>query len=344
MQSTLAELAEATCTQCIGDGNAIINNVSTLEKAGVGDIGFLANSKYRSQLKNTRASAVIVSSKDAELSPCDVLVSSNPYLTYAQISNILNPSVRTERGIHNAAIIDPSSKIATTASIGANTVIGRNVRIAANVVIGPNCVIESDVVIGASTRIIASVTVLHGSIIGSGCVLHPGSVVGSDGFGLANDAGQWERVPQLGKVILGDNVDVGANTTIDRGSLDDTVIGDGVKLDNQIQIAHNVVLGEHIAMAACAGVAGSTTIGAYSTVAGAGVVLGHLELAERVNVSSMSMVTHSIRDSGTYTGGVPAMPHGQWQKNIARLKQLDKMVKRVKALENELNQLKSEKI
>ncbi len=333
---TLAELAEVAGATLDGDGDCLITAVDTLQDAGPDRISFYANRRYRHDLAQTRAAAVILRPEDRANCPVQALLSDNPYLAYARIAARLSPVQRPAPGIHPSAEVDSSARVAVTASVGANSVVEAGAVIAAGVFIGPNCVVGRDVTIGCDTRLIASVTLCHGTEIGARCVLQPGVVVGSDGFGLANDAGTWVRVPQLGRVRIGNDVDVGANTTIDRGAIRDTVIADGVKLDNLIQVAHNVEVGAHTAMAACTGISGSTKIGSHCTLAGAVGVVGHVEIADGVHVSGMSMVSRSIRERGTYSGGIPAMPHEEWRRNFARLRQLDDMARRLRALEAQL--------
>jgi UDP-3-O-[3-hydroxymyristoyl] glucosamine N-acyltransferase len=318
-----------------GDGDCVIAGVDTLQDAGRDKISFYANRRYRRELAATHAAAVILRAEDRSQCPCHALVADNPYLAYARVATHLSASVAPPAGIHPSAVVDPAARVAASASVGPNSVVEAGAVIADGVVVGPLCLIGRDVVVGRDSRLIASVTLCHGTQLGERCVLQPGVVVGSDGFGLANDAGTWERVPQLGRVRIGNDVDIGANTTIDRGAIRDTVIADGVKLDNLIQVAHNVQIGAHTAMAGCTGISGSTKIGSHCTLAGAVGVVGHVEIADGVHVSGMSMVSRSIREPGTYTGSIPAMPHDEWRRNFARLKQLDDMARRLRALEAE---------
>jgi UDP-3-O-[3-hydroxymyristoyl] glucosamine N-acyltransferase len=330
---TLAELAEIAGGEVHGDAACRIDGVDTLQNAGPGAIAFLANRKYLKHLAHTRASAVILRREDLPGSPINALVHANPYLAYARVAARLRPADRPAPGIHPSAAVDPSAVVDSTASVGANAVIEAGAVIEAEAVVGPLCFVGRDARVGRGSRLVASVTLCNGSVLGQRCVLHPGVVVGSDGFGLADDGGRWVKVPQLGRAVLGDDVEVGANTTIDRGAIRDTVIHDGVKLDNLIQLAHNVEVGAHTAMAACTGVSGSTRIGRNCTLAGSVGVVGHVDIADGVHVSGMSMVSRSISEPGVYTGSIPAMPHEEWRRNFARLRQLDDMARRLRRLE-----------
>lgn len=337
---TLAELADRSGATLHGDGACTITGVASLESAYEGQISFLTSTQYRKYLTTTKASAVILRAED--LSACDTnaLVSDNPYLAYARIGACFAPPLEAVPGIHPRASVDASAQIAASAQVDAGVVIGPRTVIGEGSIIGPNCVLGEQVRVGNSSRLVASVVLCDGISIGNDCILHPGAVVGSDGFGLANDAGVWVKVPQIGSVVIEDDVEIGANTTIDRGAIHDTVIRRGVKLDNQIQIAHNVEVGEHSAIAACTGIAGSAKIGRHCTLAGAVGVVGHIETADHVHLSGMTMLSRSIREPGVYSSGIPAMPHKQWQKNLARIKQLDTMAKRISALEKQLAQHK----
>jgi UDP-3-O-[3-hydroxymyristoyl] glucosamine N-acyltransferase len=333
---TLAELARRSGAELRGDGNRVISGVESLNRAGPGQISFFNNARYRRYLADTRASAVILRPEDAGDCPCDALITDNPYLAWARVTACFAPEVPRQPGIHSTAVVDAHAEIHDSASVAAGCVIAEGSRIAADVRLGPNCVIGRNVTIGSGTHLVASVTILDDVNIGEDCLIHPGAVIGSDGFGLANDHGRWEKVAQLGGVTIGSNVEIGANTTIDRGAIHDTVIADGVKLDNQIQVAHNVEIGENTAIAACTGISGSTRIGAGCTLAGGVGVVGHIELADGVHVSGASVVSRSLKEPGVYTGGVLAMPHKTWQKNIARIRQLDDMARRLRKLEKAL--------
>jgi len=329
----LADLAAHAGAELHGDPDCEIQGVATLEDGEPGDIAFLANRRYRSHLATTRASAVILKPADRAACPVAALVTDNPYLAYARIADLLFPAPAFSGGVHLSAVVAASARVDSTAWVGPLCVIEDGVEIGPEVYVGPGCVVGKDSRIGAGTRLAARVAVVNGSVIGQRCVLHPGAVVGSDGFGNANDAGRWVNVPQLGRVVIGDDVEIGANTTIDRGSLKDTVIGNGVRLDNLIQVGHNVRIGEHTAAAAFVGISGSTQIGSHCTLGGAAGFAGHLMIGDNVHFTGKAMVTHSISEPGVYSSGIPAIPNREWRRNVARFQHLDGLVRRVKALE-----------
>ena len=332
----LDELAERTGARLHGDATLSIAGVCTLQDGRPDAISFLANPQYRKHLRDTRAGAVVLAPDDLADCPVAALVSENPYATYARIAALLNPAEPVTPGVHASAVIGAQCRIDPTASVGAHCVIEADVELARGVVIGPGCVLGRGVRIDEDTRLVANVTLCHGVRVGKRGLIHPGAVVGSDGFGLANEAGQWLKVPQLGSVRVGDDVEIGANTSIDRGALEDTVIGDGVKLDNQIQVAHNVQIGAHTAIAGCVGISGSAKIGAHCMLAGGVGVVGHLEIADGTVVTGMSMVTKSIPERGVYASGLAAMPADQWNKIVARLRRLDEMARRLRLLERRI--------
>lgn len=339
---TLAELSTVSGAELLGDPQRLIDKVATLADADEASVSFLANPRYKNQLCGTRAGAVVLSRDDADDCPVDCLISDNPYLAHAKILALLNPAHQATPGIHATAVVAETAEIDAAAEIGPGCFIGAGVRVASHTIIGPNCVVLNDSVIGPDSHLMASVTLGAQTVIGARCLLHPGVVVGGDGFGLANDDGVWVKVPQIGRAVLGDDVEVGSCSSIDRGAIGDTVIADGVKIDSQVHVAHNVRVGKHTAMAGCAAVAGSSTIGEYCTLAGAAGITGHVELADHVHVSAMTAVTRSINKPGLYTGTVPAMDHAVWLKNFARLRHLDDMVRRVKKLEKQLTALQEQ--
>lgn len=336
----LGDLAEQLGAELHGDADCDVQGVAVLHEAGPGQLSFLANPKYRKYLSQTRAGTVILGPRDLEHCPTNALVSSNPYLTYARAAALLHPLFRPEPGISEGAWVDRAATVDASAHVAPGCVVEAGAEIGAGVIVGPNCVVGRNCHIGAGTRLVASVTLCADSQIGRGCVLHPGVVIGADGFGLAPDGqGRWERVPQLGRVVIGDDVDIGANTTVDRGAIGDTVIRDGAKLDNLIQIAHNVEIGEGTAIAGCTGISGSSKIGRNCTLAGGVGLVGHIELADNVHVTGFSMVTRSISEPGVYAGGIPAISHAEWGRNFARIRQLDDMAKKIRELEKQLAQL-----
>ena len=320
--------------EMVGAGDTLISGIGTLESAGPGALAFLANPKYRSQLSNTRAAAVIMAPPVAH-GPAAAILTPQPYLYYARVAQWLNPLPEPEPGVHSSALVEGA--VAATASVGPHVWIGPGAKIGERVVIAANCSIGAGVEIGADSRLAANVAIYAGCRLGARCLIHSGAVLGADGFGFAREAdGAWVKIPQVGRVLIGDDVEIGAGTTIDRGALGDTVIGDGVKLDNQIQVGHNVQIGAHTAMAGCVGIAGSAAIGARCTVGGGAVILGHLRIADDVNVSAGTLVTKSIQTAGTYSGTVPFLPHGDWLRNFSRLRHLDAMAGRIRALEQRL--------
>lgn len=337
MTRRLQELAEAVGAELRGDPETLISGVGTLQRALPGELSFLSNPTYRRHLRSTRASAVVVGPVDAEHCPVAALVTDNPYLAYARAATLLFPQPAFEPGVHPSAVVDASAEIDASAHIGACVVIGEGVTIAPEVYIGPGCIVEAGCRIGPASRLVARVTLCRDTLIGARCMIHPGAVLGSDGFGLANDNGRWEKVPQVGCVRVGDDVEIGANTTVDRGALEDTVLHDGVKLDNQIQIAHNVEIGEHTAMAGCVAIAGSTKIGRHCTVGGLSGVVGHLTIGDNVHISAATLVTHALRSPGYYSGGLPAMENTQWRKTVARVRRLEGMSKALKKLKKRVS-------
>ena len=334
MGYTLQQLADHVAGRVVGDDTVVIGRVATLSDASPGSISFLTSSAYRKHLASTRASAVIIRENALDSCTTNALVVENPHVAYARIVHLLYPEIRTIAGIHPSAVVEESATIAGSAYIGPNTYIGHSVVISENVSIGPGCVLENGVKIDSNTSLQANVTIRHDCQLGKYCLVHPGVVIGSDGFGQANDNGVWVKIPQVGRVIIGDDVEIGANTTIDRGAIQDTVISDNVKLDNLIQIAHNVHIGAHTAIAAGAAIAGSARIGKHCTIAGMVGIAGHLEIADNVTITAMSLVGHSLHEPGVYSGTLPLDTNQQWRKNAVRFKQLDEMAKRLKKLES----------
>lgn len=337
MKYTLDELAKHVSGEVKGDSSCKIVSVATLQHADATQISFLTNSSYRKQLASSQAGAVIMSAADAENSPVNAIISQNPYAAYAKIAALLSPAEKYTAGIHRSAHVDPSATIDKTASIGAGAVIESGVSLGKSARVGPGCVIQKNVMIGANSILTANITVAHDCVIGERNLIHPGVVIGADGFGQAMENGIWIKVPQLGGVLIGDDVEIGANTTIDRGAIEDTVIEDNVKLDNQIQVAHNVKIGAHTAIAGCTAIAGSTKIGKHCRIAGMVGIVGHLEIADNVTVTAKSLVTGSIKKAGMYSAGTPLEPSQQWRKNTIRFKQLDDMAKRLNKLEKQLS-------
>ncbi|MBV1915379.1 MAG: UDP-3-O-(3-hydroxymyristoyl)glucosamine N-acyltransferase [Pseudomonadales bacterium] len=340
---TLKELAEHIDAKVVGDNEKKIYRLATLQDAAEGELSFLSNSKYLQFLESTTASAVIVDSVSAESCSVNALVVEDPYFAYAKISRLFDQGAARKIGVHRSAVISSDCNLGSNVSIAANVVIESGVNIGNDVSIGAGSYIGADCSIGDGTTLKANVSLYHAVTIGLRGIIHSGAVIGSDGFGFANHQGRWEKVHQLGGVTIGDDVDVGASTCIDRGAISDTIIGNGVKLDNQIQIAHNVVIGEHTAIAGNAGVAGSAEIGSYCTIGGASAIAGHIKIADHVHVSGMAMVTHSLNKPGVYSSGTGLTDNLTWRKNTARFKKLDEYTRRLFKLEKKFEQTFGEK-
>ena len=336
MSINLADLAIKIGAKLEGasNGDEPILGITTLTRAGKQEVSFFSNGRYREQLAKTSAAAVILASKNRHFCKVSKLVMDNPYLGYAQTARLFNPPPRYLPGIHPTAWVSPEAIFdESTVSIGPQAIIEAGATLGCQVVIGPSCVVGRGVKIGDNSQLIANVTLCTDTQLGQRVIIHPGAVMGSDGFGNANDAGKWVKVPQLGGVIIHDDVEIGANTTIDKGALEDTVIGVGVKLDNQIQIGHNVQIGEHTAIAGCVGIAGSTRIGRYCMIGGGVGIAGHLELVDHVHVTGGSIVLQSIREPGIYSSGAPLELNQRWHRNYHRFKHLDEMARRLRTLE-----------
>ncbi len=317
-----------------GDGSLVVSRVGTLQSAQSGDIAFLANPKYRSQLQTTLASAVIVPPQFAAATGLPRIVHPNSYAYYARVVALLNPPAARRPGVHRGAVVH--SPVPASASIGENVVVGRGVHLGENVTLQPGCVIGDGASIGDDSLLHPNVVVYDRCVIGRRAIIHSGAVIGSDGFGFAKEGDRWVKIPQIGRVVVGDDVEIGANTSIDRGALDDTLVADGVKLDNQIQIGHNCSIGENAAMAGCVGIAGSTRIGRRCTIGGAGMISGHLELGDDVHISGGTLVARSLSRPGQYTGVFPLDEHAHWLHNAAQLRRLAKLVERVAELEKKI--------
>ena len=333
MTATLGDIAAHVDAQLQGDPSTGISGVASLRVAAPGDLSFYANKRYAAQLAATRASAVVLAATDVASCPVASLIADNPRLVYTKAAAYLHPPAPIRPGIHPAAVIDASAALAADCFVGANSVVGKHVSIGSGTYIGPGCVLEERVSIGRDCRLCPGVVVMARVEIGARVLLHSGVVVGADGYGLANDAGRWLKIPQLGSVVVGDDVEIGANTTIDRGALENTVIGTGVKIDNQVQVGHNVRIGEHTAIAGAAVIAGSTTIGRRCMIGGASAIAGHIDIADEVVITGMSGVPNSIRQAGVYASGVPVTDQQSWRKNIARFRNLDALARRIFRLE-----------
>ena len=338
---TLGQLAEALGATLQGPEALQITGLATLQEAGPGQLSFLANPQYRKFLDNSQAAAVLLKAADAAGFAGNALIVPDPYLAYARISHLFDPKPKAEAGIHPSAVVAEDAQVDASASIGPFAVIESGARIGANVSIGAHCVIGARCVVGEGGWLAPRVTLYHDVTIGKRVVIQSGAVIGGEGFGFANEKGVWRKIAQIGGVTIGDDVEIGVNTAVDRGALSDTRIADGVKLDNQIQIAHNVQIGEHTAMAACVGISGSTRIGRHCTIAGGVGMVGHIDVCDNVFVSGMTMVTRSITEPGAYSSGTAMQPLADWRKSAARIRQLDDMAKRLQQLEKRVDTVTS---
>ncbi len=336
MSVTLGDLAERHDCVLRGDPSTRVSRVATLAEAGADAISFLANTAYRKYLADTRAAAVILASSDADLCPTAALLTDNPYLVYARVAADLNPPAGFEPGVSENATVADGASIAASAHVGPGSVIEAGAAIGDGSFIGPGCVVGQGAVVGRYCLLSARVTLCHGVRVGDRVVIHPGAVIGADGFGIARDGEKWVKVPQLGSVSIGDDVEIGANTTIDRGAIGDTVVGAGVKLDNQIQIGHNVRIGEHTVVAGCVGISGSTTVGRRCMIAGATGIGGHIDIADDVVLLAASVVTSSIPEPGVYGSALMHDDARKWRRNSARFRHLDDMAKTIRTLERRL--------
>ena len=315
---TLAQIATRLGGRIAGQQEVLIHQVGSLERAGPGQITFLSNARFRSQLAGTGASAVILAADAEALTALPRIVCENPYSYFARVSQLFNPRVTQAPGVHESASVAPSAKLGARVSVG------------------PNCSVGDGVTIGDDSCLYPGVVVYPGCRIGARAIVHSGAVIGADGFGIASEDGRWLKIPQIGAVSIGDDVEIGANTTIDRGAMDDTMIGDGVKLDNQIQIGHNCRVGAHTAIAGCVAVAGSADIGSHCTIGAGALILGHLSICDHAHVSADTVISRSIRKPGTYTGMFPADDNESWARNTAVVRHLADLMDRVRSLEKRI--------
>jgi UDP-3-O-[3-hydroxymyristoyl] glucosamine N-acyltransferase len=326
---TAGALAERFGLELHGDGQTVVTGVATLAGAQPGQLAFLANPRYADLLASTQASVVIVGRDHVEGVRGVALVAKDPHAAFAKVSELFEPTYPRPAGIHPSAVIDPSARIAASASIGPHVCIGANSVVGERCIVGPGCVIGEDCQLEEGCELIARVTLVVRVRLGRRVRVHPGAVLGAQGFGLAMEAGRWLNVPQLGGVVIGDDCEIGANTCIDRGALEDTVLAEDVRVDNLIQIAHNVQVGAHTAMAAQVGIAGSAKIGQYCMLAGKVGVAGHLEIGDKVTVLAMSMVAGPVTEPGTYASSLPITDVRTWRRNAARFRQLDALARRI---------------
>ncbi|RWR00445.1 UDP-3-O-(3-hydroxymyristoyl) glucosamine N-acyltransferase [[Pantoea] beijingensis] len=333
----LADLAQQLDAELHGDGDIVISGIASMQSAQNGQITFLANSRYREQLATCQASAVVLLEADLPWCKATALVVKDPYLTYARMAQLLDSTPRPAQDIAASAVVDATAQLGQNVAIGANAVIESGVILGDNVAIGAGCFVGKNARIGAGSRLWANVSVYHDVQIGEHCLVQSGTVIGADGFGYANDRGNWIKIPQLGTVVIGDRVEIGACTTIDRGALDNTQIGNGVIIDNQCQIAHNVVIGDNTAVAGGVIMAGSLKIGRYCMIGGASVINGHMEICDKVTVTGMGMVMRPITEPGVYSSGIPLQPNKNWRKTAALVMNIDEISKRLKAIERKVD-------
>lgn len=330
----MAKLAELLDVKLIGDGQCEITGLATLQNAKPGQLSFLSNPSYADQLKSSRASAVLIDEKFLDACPCNKLVTSMPYVAFAKASQLFDEAPKPLAGIHDAASVDTSVVLGKNVSIAANAVLDANVTLGDDVVIGAGCYVGEGASIGAGCKLHSNVTLYHGVVLGKNVEIHSGAVIGADGFGFAFDGHKSVKIHQLGSVKIGDDVEIGANSTIDRGALEDTEIGVGVKIDNQVQIAHNCKIGDHSIICGCTGIAGSVTIGKHCIMGGASGAVGHITIADKVQVSAMTLVSQSISEPGMYSAGTIQAKTSEWKRNAIRFQQLDSIARRLKEIEN----------
>ena len=338
MALTLAQIAARLGGRIAGDPQVLIRQVGTLERGREGEIAFFANPRYRTQLRSTGAAAVILTAEAEALTARPRIVCENPYAYFARVSQLLHPPAGFVPGIDPAAHVAPGARIAPSARVEAGAMIAAGAEIGERSWIGAGCAIGEDAAIGAQCRLFPSVVLYARCRIGARSIVHSGAVIGADGFGFANEENHWLKIPQVGRVVIGEDVEIGANTTIDRGAIEDTVIEEGVKIDNQVQVGHNCRIGAHTAIAGCVGIAGSCVIGKRCQIAGAAMLLGHLTICDDVHVSVGTLVSHSIRKPGTYTAFYPLAEHEQWLRSAPHVRRLAELAERVEALERLLKQ------
>lgn len=336
---TARQLAQHIHAELVGSEAIEISSVGTLERATADQISFLANPKLRHLLADCQAGVMLLKPSDREQWQGTALVVEDPYVAFAKIAQLLDSTPAPARGIHATAQIDPTATLGKDVHIGAYTVVSAGAVLGDGVQLGAHCFIGEQAKIGAHSRILAQATVHHRVEIGQRCTINSGAVLGADGFGFANEAGRWLKIPQVGTVIIGDDCDIGAQTCIDRGAIENTVIGNNVIIDNLCQIAHNVRIGDHTAMAGCTTVAGSATIGRYCIIGGAAVINGHIDICDGAQVSGMAMLMKPVTEKGVYTSGIPATNNAEWRKNTARLRKIEQLYQRVKELEQQMQDL-----
>ncbi|MFQ5994211.1 MAG: UDP-3-O-(3-hydroxymyristoyl)glucosamine N-acyltransferase [Acidiferrobacterales bacterium] len=339
MTVRLVDLARRFGGELRGNPEVEIDGVATLERAGARDIGYAEGARYYDSLSRTAAGAVILGRELAARFPGNAIIVDNPRLCFAKIALLMHPRAQFEPGIHATAIIEDGATVASTAWIGPGSVIEHGASIGHDAFVGPLCYVGRGAAIGDNSWLMAHVVIGADCVVGRNCTVQPGAIVGSDGFGYVQEEMRWVKFPQLGRVKIGDDVEIGANTAIDRGALDDTVIADGVKLDNLIQVGHNVTIGEHTAVAACAGIAGSSRVGKGCAIGGGVGIVDHVEIADDVRITATSVVTGSLKKAGTYSSSLKAVPIERWRRNVVRLSQLEEMAQQLRRLEQEIRRL-----
>ncbi|GGB01670.1 UDP-3-O-(3-hydroxymyristoyl)glucosamine N-acyltransferase [Agarivorans gilvus] len=333
MTFSLGQIAEQLGLTLVGDAEQVISKIAPFEKAGEQDISFITNAKYLPLLESCKASALILTEQHAASYSGNVLLSKDPYVSYAKLAQLFDTTPACAAAIHSSAVIDATVELGEQVSIGANAVIESGVKLGDGVQIGAGCFIGKNARIGSYTKLWPNCSIYHSVKLGEHCLIQANTVIGSDGFGYANQQGQWIKIPQLGSVVIGDSVEIGASVSIDRGALDNTTIDSNVIIDNQVHIAHNVTIGSGTAIAGTTGIAGSTNIGRYCIIGGGVGINGHIDICDQVTITGYSMVTKSITEPGTYSSGMPTQANRQWRKSMARLSQLDEMHKRIVSLE-----------
>lgn len=339
MGRSLGELAALLGARVVGDAEARVYALAPIQSADAGTLSFVANPKYRKFLLDTKATAVILNESMLEHCPCNALVVGNPYLAYAQVSHLFAVAPNCPHGIHPTAVVHSGARLAAGVHVGPLAVIEQGADIGEGVVIGAQCFVGANTRIGAGSFLWPNVTIYHGVKLGCRTIIHAGTVIGSDGFGYAQAQGKWVKIAQIGGVDIGDDVEIGACCTIDRGAMGDTVIENGVILDNQVHISHNASVGENTAIAGKSGISGSSRIGKNCTMAGMSGLVGHIEVCDNVHVSALTAISHSITEPGTYTSGTGMEPHASWLKNSVRFRHLDTMARRLKELERRLDDI-----
>ena len=336
MGATLGELAVRFGCELRGDPDVLVTTVGTLPGATRDAIAFYVNPRLRHELARTRAAAVVISPAAAEASPVPVLLAPNPHATFARIAMLLHPVPAAPAGTHRSAVVSPTARIATSAHVGPLACVGDGATVGERAYVGTGCIVGDDVTVGDDVRLVARVTLGDGVSVGARSVLHPGVVIGADGFGFAAERGTWIKVPQIGSVRIGEDVEIGANTTVDRGAIEDTVLAEGVKIDNQVQVGHNVHIGAHTAIAGCVGIAGSATIGARCQIAGQSGIAGHLSICDDVVLTARSMVVSDITEPGVYASAVPVEKFADWRRILGRLKRIDAMARKISSLQRQV--------